>query len=155
MGFFFTSSLILNTIDFVVFYKNMNKFLKIFSILILCKISFLHSASVHGKITDKKTDEPLSGANVFISVEGDLIGAVSDLDGDYQIDDAPEGNHNLEVTYVGYKNHFQIIEIGNKKKYKIDIDLERKALQSDEIIITEEMRKEKKMNLVGILHDSR
>ena len=123
----------------------MNKFLKIFSILLLCKISFLHSASVYGKITDKKTDEALPGANIFISIDGNLIGAVSDLDGDYQIDNAPEGNHNLEVTYVGYKNHFQVIEIGNKKKYEIDIELSSKAIQSDEILITEEMRKEKKI----------
>ena len=122
----------------------MNKFLKIFSFLALCNFTLLHSATVYGKITDFKTNQPLSGANVFITVEGELIGGVSDVDGDYQIENTPEGTHNLEVTYVGYKNHFEVIEIGSRRKYEVNIQMNSKAIQSEEILITEELRKEKK-----------
>ena len=122
----------------------MKKTLKIISFLLLCKVSFLHSASVLGKVSDSNTYEPLGGANIFITIDNNLIGAASDLDGFYQIDDVPEGEHTLEATYLGYKTHSQIINIGNNKKYTIDIELDKAALKGDEILISEELRKEKK-----------
>ena len=104
----------------------------------------MHTASVHGKITDSNTNKSLVGANVFISIEGSLIGAASDKDGFYQIEKVPKGKHTLEATYLGYENYVQTIQIGNDNKYEINLKLNTEAIESEEILITEEMRKEKK-----------
>jgi outer membrane receptor protein involved in Fe transport len=63
--------------------------------------------SVRGKVKDKKTDEPLGFVNVVISPRGEtklVKGAVTDLDGAFDITDLPPGNYTLTLSFVGYKD---------------------------------------------------
>ena len=58
------------------------------------------AGNLKGNITDKATREPLTGATV--QVVGTALGAVADIDGNYQLDLKP-GTYTLQVSYVGYK----------------------------------------------------
>lgn len=56
---------------------------------------------IRGRITDAATGEPLVGANVV--VEGTMLGAATDLNGEYLITNVPVGRQVLVVSYVSYQ----------------------------------------------------
>ncbi len=55
---------------------------------------------IRGRVTDKKTREPLIGVNVI--VVGTEYGAATDVNGDYEIINIPPGRYKLTASYVGY-----------------------------------------------------
>lgn len=57
-------------------------------------------SSIKGRIQDKKSGEPLTGAAILI--EGTSSGTTADIDGNYEIKVQP-GKYNLIVSYVSYK----------------------------------------------------
>ncbi len=58
--------------------------------------------TIKGKIIDMDTKSSLYGAT--ISLAGTVTGAISDMDGNYEIKNVPIGNHVLNITYVGYES---------------------------------------------------
>jgi len=59
------------------------------------------TGKIVGKVTDEKTGEPLPGVNVII--DGTLMGAATDLEGNYLILHVPPGIHTLKASMMGYK----------------------------------------------------
>lgn len=62
---------------------------------------FAGTGQLTGKIIDSLTGDPLPGA--IIALVGTSIGAVTNLNGEYQLNGIPEGLHNLKVSYIGYQ----------------------------------------------------
>lgn len=56
---------------------------------------------IRGKVTDAKTGAPLIGANVV--VEGTMLGAATDGNGEYLINNVPAGKQTLIISYIGYQ----------------------------------------------------
>jgi outer membrane receptor protein involved in Fe transport len=54
-----------------------------------------------GQVTDKNTGENLAGVNV--EIKGTYMGAASDVDGFYFINDINPGEYDVEVSIIGYK----------------------------------------------------
>jgi len=62
---------------------------------------------VRGKVLDRANDEPLGFVNVVVTKAGDtkmVKGAITDEQGNFNISPLPNGNYELHVTFVGYKN---------------------------------------------------
>ena len=138
----------------MVFYKIVNK-LKLNALsnkaflcfLLLCKLSFLQSATVTDKVVDKKNKNPLIGANIFIEVDDRIIsGSATDVDGLYTIENIDEdGYYNLKASYLGYEPFLLEIEIDNvDQKYEFNLELDPSSIKVDEIIVKDEKRREKK-----------
>lgn len=53
-----------------------------------------------GKVIDKDTGKPLVGVNII--VEGEGLGAATDLDGGYYIVNVRSGTYSLKFTFIGY-----------------------------------------------------
>jgi hypothetical protein len=80
-------------------------------------------------ISDKNTKEPLTGAN--LELENLNIGAVADIDGKIRLDGIPVGNHNIVVTYLGYKTlrrFNQSFTSGNAVILNLELEEESTAL---------------------------
>lgn len=77
------------------------KYLLFLAFLSLCLGAFSQTGIVRGKITDAETGEELIGATVII--EGTMIGASTDLDGNYSIEQATPGTHTLKCQYISYE----------------------------------------------------
>ncbi len=61
------------------------------------------SGTLKGKITDKKTKEPIPFANIVVEIGGVQVGgSTSDFDGNFMIKPIPPGKIDLKATYVGY-----------------------------------------------------
>ena len=98
--------------------------------LVLCLLAFgafsIQAQTVSGEVIDE-TGEAVIGANVIL--EGTTIGAVTDLDGKFEIDAKP--GDVLIVSYLGYKN--RVITVGTDKL--ININLEADAESLDEVVV--------------------
>lgn len=81
---------------------------------------------IKGVVKDANGD-PIIGAN--ITVEGQSIGTITDIDGQFTLD-APE-NAVLQVSYIGYVA--QNVNIGNKKEFNILLEEDNKML--DEVVV--------------------
>lgn len=97
--------------------------------LLLCTLWLTGFAqkSVTGTVKDK-AGEPMIGVSVI--VDGTTIGAVTDLDGNFKINGAPEKG-TLKFSYVGYKD--QKVAISSKSSF--NITLEEDAMGLDEVVV--------------------
>jgi TonB-dependent receptor len=57
--------------------------------------------SISGKVVDQKTGETIIGANVII--EGTIIGAATDLNGNFRIENLSPGTYNIQVSFISYE----------------------------------------------------
>ncbi len=81
---------------------------------LLCSVFALilfGQSSISGVLTDKATEEPLIGATVYL--EGTDIGAITDFDGNFTIENVDAGTYNLIISYVGYAETKQEVVVGS------------------------------------------
>lgn len=83
------------------------------------------SGSVKGKITDKKSNEPLPFVNVVVEKGGTQVsGGATDFDGEYYIKPLDPGTYDIVVSYVGYQPYKQTgVVVTNGKITFLDIGL--------------------------------
>ena len=66
------------------------------------------TGSLKGKITDKKTNEPLPFVNIVVENRGSQVtGGATDFDGNYFIKPIDPGTYDVVVSYVGYQPYKQ------------------------------------------------
>jgi len=95
--------------------------------------------SIKGKITDIDTQSPLPGASVIVLGTNPLMGAVSDLDGNYKISDVPIGRKNIKVSFIGYEDiFFNEIILRTGSELVLNVLMREAVGQLDEIVIRPE-----------------
>lgn len=57
---------------------------------------------IKGNVIDAETNQPLIGASVFVE-SPELIGASTDLDGRFRLENVPVGRLEVKCTYIGYE----------------------------------------------------
>ncbi len=92
------------------------------------------SGTLKGKVFDKQTKDALPGATVL--VKGTVIGASTDLNGDFKIDNAPAGEQTIVVSYVGYTSATERVNIPANGAVKKDFYLEATAVQGKVVVVT-------------------
>src|SRR6185503_6631429 len=86
--------------------KNLCTMKKLASCLLLLSIIIHVSAqnvsqTIKGRVTDKQSQSPLTGATV--KVINTSLGSVTDEDGYFKIENVSVGRATIEVSYLGYK----------------------------------------------------
>ena len=109
----------------------LNSFRKISTMLVLCLLGFASEAlaqqRVSGTVTDKATGEPLVG--VSVAVKGTTKGVISDVDGKYSADVAPDAT--LVFGYLGYKD----VTVGVEGRAVINVTMESDINKLDEVVM--------------------
>lgn len=59
-----------------------------------------NTGTIKGQIKDETEQEAVIGASVFL--KGTSMGSTTDIEGNFQINNVPEGTYTLVITYVGY-----------------------------------------------------
>ncbi len=94
---------------------------------------------ITGKVIDANTKKPVVYVSIVIKdVTGKTItGGITDEEGNFKIDKIPEGNHTLEVQFMGYKTVSKPFSITNKKtKINLgEISFQEDAQSLDEVEI--------------------
>jgi iron complex outermembrane receptor protein len=114
--------------------KLIHSILLFFSSLLLMSAIANAQFKLSGKITDKKTNQPISGASILL--QGKInTGTYSSDNGFFFIDHLPDGKYELQVSYVGYESFNREIII-NKNMKDEEIHLQNTGLFVKPIEIT-------------------
>jgi outer membrane receptor protein involved in Fe transport len=117
----------------------MKRFTCIVLLVLVHTLMFGQSGKLSGLVTDAKTREPLTGANVLI--EGTRLGAVTDLDGRYSILKLQPGIYSVSVSMVGYaKTTKREVEVYIDRTTVVDFPLRESTVEMQEVNVIAERR---------------
>ena len=105
----------------------------------LLGISPVHAQSVTGRIVDE-SGAPIPGVNIVI--EGTSLGAASDLDGRYAIENVSPGLALVRFSAIGFHGETRTIQVGAGETTRLDVVLRWKTLLSDEVVVTASRREQ-------------
>ncbi|MBN1542121.1 TonB-dependent receptor [candidate division KSB1 bacterium] len=92
------------------------------------------NGSIHGRVIDADTREPLPGAN--IQILGTLRGASADPDGRFEIDRIPPGIYTVRVSMIGFRAHsVENIRVQPQRSTELTAELQQTAIQFDPIVV--------------------
>ncbi len=114
----------------------MKKLSLVIMVLIFAMGSILAQRTITGTITDDAGDA-LIGANLL--VKGTQVGAVTDLDGNYNLE-VPEGSNILVVSYTGYET--REIELGASNV--LDVTMSEGVMLTEAVVTALGITREKK-----------
>ncbi|MFZ5552994.1 MAG: carboxypeptidase-like regulatory domain-containing protein [Bacteroidota bacterium] len=99
--------------------------------------------TIRGKIIDKETHATLPGANVvLIDDTTKFIGASSDEDGNFRLENIVVGKHTLKISYIGYNDRIIDVTVTSAKEVILNIEIEESAIAMEEVVITATKRGE-------------
>lgn len=103
-------------------------------LLIIGLIQSLFSQSINfqGKVTDSKTNQPISGAFVFINYS---YSTYTNNHGLFLIQDIPQGKYEIKISHLGYKLYSGEVTIESSLK-DFNITLESSLIELDEVIVS-------------------
>ena len=116
---------------------------------VLLSMSYLcqGSAAISGKVTDKKTGQPISGAVVKIESEGQIVAeTTTGRDGNFRVSQDVQGEKQIQVSSIGYNRYSEILESIPDSKHNLEISLSTQPFQLAPIeIIGESSRRHRKL----------
>ncbi len=101
-------------------------------ILLSLSFSFSQTGKLKGKVTESSS--PIPSVNIFLI--GTNLGAVADENGNYILSGIPVGNYQIRFSSVGYESKFFDITVYANKTIELDVELEQKAIEVDEVQVT-------------------
>ena len=104
-------------------------------------IAILFGVSINGFVSDSSNGSPLIGANVIL--KGTSLGAATNTDGKYIIDQVPIGDYVLSVSYMGFKSFEKKISIESSENLSVNIMLIPEAIKMETYVVTASRRRER------------
>ncbi|WP_026999433.1 TonB-dependent receptor [Eisenibacter elegans] len=112
----------------------------ILTILLLCTslaYGFAQTGTIRGKLVDEANGEEIIGATVII--EGTTTGTITDINGDFVINNAPVGTHTLVISYVSYKTKkMEGLRVEAGKVTVLNTSLEEDVQSLGEVVVVAE-----------------
>ncbi len=92
--------------------------------------------NVRGTIVDKVTQSPLPRASIKVIDSEPLIGATTDVNGQFLLKDVVIGRISLEVSYIGYETIFiNQLQVTSGKEIVLDIELQESIEKMSEVTV--------------------
>ncbi len=115
--------------------------------LLFFSISWAQTGTLQGVVIDKDSQLPLMGATVELLNASEPKGAISDIEGFFQIQDVALGRQTLKVSYVGYDTEYaDNIIIDSGKTAIVNIAMIESFDNLSEVIIATGNTKAKSIN---------
>ena len=89
---------------------------------------------ITGRITDAQSGQTIAAAQVFVSALD--LGALSEGNGTYSIQNVPAGTHIVSVQRLGFQSVEQSVTLGAGQTVQLNFTLQSQALALDEIVVT-------------------
>jgi hypothetical protein len=106
------------------------------------------TGKLSGKVVDEKNGEPLPGVNIVL--EGTILGASADEEGQFFIINIPPGNYSVQALYMGYTTKIiQNVEINVDRNTRIDLVMQEEVLEGTEAIVVVAEKEIIKMDQTG------
>jgi hypothetical protein len=112
-----------------------------------CLYSQQLTQTVNGKVVDSQTEAPLAGVSVIIKNTDLVLGARTDNNGFFKIDNVPVGRQTVEFSYIGYLSYSEKnIFITTTREIYLEIKLEESVTSLNEVFVTVKQRKDESIN---------
>ncbi|MCS5490926.1 TonB-dependent receptor [Algoriphagus limi] len=106
-------------------------------VLLFLTLDLFGQGVIRGRIFNPVNNEPIAFANILI-LDTEL-GAISDEDGNYEIQGIPPGLYNVRASFVGYKTSTKYeIQISQAKAIQLDFELLEDASELNEVVVSSE-----------------
>ncbi|MFH2095064.1 MAG: carboxypeptidase-like regulatory domain-containing protein, partial [Bacteroidota bacterium] len=90
--------------------------------------------TVRGTVTDKNSEQPLPGVNVFIPGSNPVVGTITDENGAFSFEKIPVGRVNLSFSFLGYKQaDVQNVIVKSGKEVVLNIQMEEEIISTAEV----------------------
>ena len=100
--------------------------------------------SIRGKIIDDASKTTLPGVNILLVKDSTTIGAVSDIDGEFKLNNVPIGRHTLKISYVGYESQtLPNVVVTAGKEVILNLSLVEKVTNMGEVEVVYDRSKDK------------
>jgi hypothetical protein len=108
---------------------------------------FAQTETIRGTITDVESKVPLIGATVILLDSDPIVGASTDIDGKFKLENVAVGRCYIKVTYLGYNPAvLSGLVLTSGKELVLNIELEEQVMQKGEVVVSASREKEKPMN---------
>ena len=92
--------------------------------------------TIRGEIVDQDTRMPLIGATVVVVNSDPILGASTDFDGRFEIQNVPLGRTDLVVKYLGYEpKSIPQIDVGSAKQVVLKIEMLESTTSLQEVVV--------------------
>lgn len=121
--------------------------LNIFWLLFIVAYLPIQSQNIlNGSVTDIDTEEPLAFANVYFPVLE--RGTMSNENGQFTIENLPNGNHKIVVSLIGYETYESTITLPYQQS--LEIKLYPSAIEMDQVILSTPFHKLQRDNVMKV-----
>ena len=103
------------------------------AILLCLPLALLAQATIEGTVTEGRTGEPMPGVNVII--QGTTIGASTNADGQFTIDNVDPGTYILEARFIGFASSTQEVTVGSEA-LEVNFVLNQSSINLNEVVVT-------------------
>ncbi|MEL6638483.1 MAG: TonB-dependent receptor [Bacteroidota bacterium] len=107
----------------------------------------LAQQTVRGTIIDQQSEIPIIGATIELLNSADYAGAVTDVDGQFEIKNVPYGRQAFRISYLGYNSiTLPNILVTAGKEVILDVGMEESVIEMAEVVVTAEVEKDQANN---------
>lgn len=122
------------------------------NILCLLAVFLLYTAanaqnSLMGKITSKENNQPVPATVYIPQLEK---GAAAGFDGNYKLNNIPDGNYNVVFSSLGYATISKKINFSNNQNVTENLQLEESAVEMEEVIVSTPFHKLQSDNVMKV-----
>jgi iron complex outermembrane receptor protein len=122
------------------------------NILCLLAVFLLYTAasaqnSLIGKIASKEKNQPVPATVYIPQLEK---GTAADFDGNYKLNNIPDGNYNVVFSSLGYATISKKISFSNNQEITENLQLEESAVEMEEVIVSTPFHKLQSDNVMKV-----
>lgn len=106
---------------------------------------------ISGSVVDFVTKQPLIGANILIP--GTTIGAATDLNGNFRIDNVNPGTYQLRASVIGYESQTKTdVVVSPGRMTQVTFQLIAQVIEFDGVVVTSDFFRTNPFEEIGRAH---
>ena len=107
--------------------------------------------TIRGQIIDAETKSPLPGATVVFLNGDEKIGASTDYEGNFRLENIPVGRVSLKINFIGYEEKvLSNLLLSSAKELVLKIELVESLNQLEEVVLVNTQKKNEVLNEMAL-----
>lgn len=103
-------------------------------VMLLVAGNVFAQVTLQGIVADSLTQEPLIGASLYLV--GTSLGNATNVEGEYKINNIPEGEYQIRISYVGYKTKFIKLSLKGRRAIDLFVQMATEQIEGKTIVVT-------------------
>ncbi|MCI5057609.1 MAG: TonB-dependent receptor [Flavobacteriales bacterium] len=108
--------------------------------------------TIRGTVIDQDSKSTIPGANVIVIGSDPILGASSDMNGKFKIENVPVGRVSLKITFLGYENKvIPNIQLSSAREAVFEVELQESLVKLDVVEVKAKKNKAEVLNDMALL----